>query len=252
MTLLHWGAGCVRQSGMPLRVVAAEDNCQPMPGFVPNAVSPNRTPEAPPRETMPTYLRDPARCATIMRSLCVISLGSVLLLALSGCAPVSRSIPLLTGVLLEDAFGLKAANGQALSGESRRPPHFSLVRAGTRRNGLLLVAPEVVSAPLPGLAGKMEFRCFVAPVYNIGDGVILEIVLEAEDRERVLLRRRLDAGRRAEDRQWNELVVPLQIPRDGASLLLRASGGDPEDNPGTGVDLVADWLVIADPRLTTE
>jgi hypothetical protein len=175
-----------------------------------------------------------------------------ILLMLMGCGPVPRNTPRPSGVSLEDAFRVQAADGRVLDGEAGHPSRFSLVRAGVRRSGLLLVAPIAVSAPLTGLVGKMVFRCLVAPVYNIGDGTILEIVLFEAEGNRMLMRRRVDPGRRSEDRQWIPLAVPFEISHGDASLLIRVSGGDSEKGAGAGVDLVADWLVVADPRLTAE
>jgi hypothetical protein len=171
---------------------------------------------------------------------------------LVGCAPLPRNNPQPSDVLFEDTFRLQPEGDLDLNANAGRPPRFSLVRAGVRRSGLLLVAPIAVSAPLTGRVGKMVFRCLVAPVYNIGDGTILEIVLLEAEGNRMLMRRRVDPGRRSEDRQWIPLAVPFEISHGDASLLIRVSGGDPEKGTGAGVDLVADWLVVADPRLTTE
>ena len=62
--------------------------------------------------------------------------------------------------------------------------------------------------------------------------------------ERMVYTRYFDAGRRAEDREWIPLSIPLDV-RDGSGteLIIRLSAG-PQG------DLVADWLALTSVRLT--
>lgn len=118
---------------------------------------------------------------------------------------------------------------------------FTMVRAGERRNGVALIAPVRISVPVNSTRGSFEFKCFAAPVYNIGDGVTLEILWEDRSGARSLLRRRFDAARRSEDRRWAEISVPVRI-EEGGRIVFAASAGP-------GGDLVADWVAVAEPRI---
>jgi hypothetical protein len=159
----------------------------------------------------------------------------------------SRGIPLAERLLL-----LREA-GTDPTAEYLSPRRFSLVRGGVRREGLLLVAPAAMQAPLDGIRGTIEFRCSVAPVYNIGDGMTIEILLAFDGGQQSLMRRTVDAGRQSEDRQWIPIAVPVDLPAAGdAALVIRVSGGTPGGSSGTGPDLVADWLVVAGPEVIPE
>ncbi len=130
-------------------------------------------------------------------------------------------------------------DGTPVSGGSYSP-HFEAVRNGIRRDSILLMPPVTVSAPLNGLPACATLRGIAAPVYNIGDGMQLDIVLIGEGNERTVYSRYYDAGRRAEDRRWVPFTAPLDLPvGQNFSLELRVT-------PGAQGDLVADWLAVSD------
>ena len=104
---------------------------------------------------------------------------------------------------------------------------------------MLLVAPAVVRAPLAGYAGRCALRLLAAPVFNIGDGVQMEVILESSGTEETVYQQYFDAAREAENRKWIPLEITMDLPDGGDSfLLIRASGGPRGD-------LTADWLALA-------
>jgi hypothetical protein len=109
---------------------------------------------------------------------------------------------------------------------------------------MVLVAPVVIQASLEGISGRAILEGQSSPVYNVGDGMQMDILLLAPGRERVIYRRYYDAGRRLEDRAWIPINIPLELeewPRD-SRLEIRVSGG-PQG------DLVADWLALSALRM---
>jgi hypothetical protein len=112
-------------------------------------------------------------------------------------------------------------------------------RAGLKKNGMILVAPASAKASLEGFHGRIELNLMVVPVFNVGDGIQMEIWL-LDGGERVpICRRFFDPGRRFEDRRWTPVTVAMDLNGKDAHLEIRVSGG-PEGN------LTGDWLVFAD------
>ena len=144
-----------------------------------------------------------------------------------------------SGTDLADRFAVIAP-----SAEKSFDRHFMVVRRGKRMDSMLLVAPVTIHAPLAGSEPNTMFECLATPVFNVGDGMRLDVLLKTGGSERLLFTRYFDAARRAEDRDWIPLSIPLAAPGVSASeLVMRLSGGP-------NGDLTADWLALASVRLT--
>jgi hypothetical protein len=117
-----------------------------------------------------------------------------------------------------------------------------VIRRGQKRKAFILVAPGVARASLQGVSGEMTLKCLVAPVFDVGDGIQMDVFLK-RDRNRIRVGSRyFDPGRKAQDRNWISLAMPLCIQR-GDQLEIEVSGG-PQG------DLVADWLAFSSVYLT--
>ena len=168
---------------------------------------------------------------TLVARLMLLAISAV---AVVSCARSPRPRERGAGVDLSGAM----ARAEGPPGSAR---DFSMVRAGRRRAGVALVAPAKIAIPVDGVHGSFDFRCFAAPVYNVGDGVTMGILWETATGASILLERRFDAARSAGDRRWTELSVPLEIG-GGGRIVLEASAG-------SSGNLVADWVAVAEPRL---
>ncbi len=120
-----------------------------------------------------------------------------------------------------------------------------VTRKGTREEADVLIAPAAVEARVPALRGGAVLQMRAAPVFNIGDGVRMEILLVVDGIERELYSRTFDAARRSADREWTALSVPL-APVEGGDVVLRIRA-----SAGPQGDLAGDWLALAAPRLLT-
>ena len=117
--------------------------------------------------------------------------------------------------------------------------HFEVTRGGRREDAMRLIAPVSVRAPLAGFGGKCTLRLLAAPVFNIGDGVQMDVIQESAGIPKTVYQRYFDAAREAGDRKWIPIEIPLELPEEVASVLwIRASGG-------SRGDLTADWLALA-------
>jgi hypothetical protein len=169
--------------------------------------------------------KGPAKAALFLFALCAASAG--------GCAP-GRS-----NQTWADRFSVVA--GRVTSDSFVR--HSTVVRNGRQKDAMRLVAPITVRAGLAGLSGRLTLRLVATPVFNIGDGLQMDILAgSGEDRRRVY-GRYFDAGREAADRNWIPLEIPLDLDgKRDVYLEIQISGG-PQG------DLVADWLAVAEVRL---
>ena len=122
--------------------------------------------------------------------------------------------------------------------------HVSVVRRGVRLDAMVLVAPVTIRAPLAGYAGSLTLDCVAAPVFNVGDGMQMDVLLRTGGDDHLLYTRYFDAGRRAEDRAWVPLSIPLEVADASRSELVIMVSGGPQG------DLIADWLALASIRLT--
>jgi len=166
---------------------------------------------------------------------------------LTGCLPaVSGACSTGTGagsasseVDLVERFTRVVPSERKADADGQFVRHEQVVRNGLAKDAMVLVAPVIIRASLAGFSGRALLEGLSTPVYNVGDGMQMEILLLGRGRERVLYSRYYDAGRRIEDRAWIPIRVPLDLeawPPD-SQLEIRVSGG-PQG------DLVADWLAV--------
>ena len=122
-------------------------------------------------------------------------------------------------------------------------PHLPVVRNGRRLDSMVLVASAAAQVSLAGISGSMALEALATPVFNIGDGVQMEVLLSKGGNSSVIYTRIFDAGRKAEDRDWIPLAIPLELgdPAPGW-LVIKASAG-PQG------DLVGDWLALSNLRV---
>jgi hypothetical protein len=169
----------------------------------------------------------------------LLLLCAPLLLPCRGAVPaIPRSTIDLSGMFraLSPVQGRRAGTA-----ELRR---FPVYRSGVTRDSIVLEAPARIRASLSGISGKMLISGSASHLFNIGDGLQLDIILVQKGAERLIFSRYIDPGRKAADRSW----IPIEafLEPDGAKeteLEIRVSAG-PQG------DLTADWLGIASIGLT--
>lgn len=144
-----------------------------------------------------------------------------------------------------DAVDLTARFMAEGNGDSLKQ-HLSVMRNGRRLDATVLVAPARARVGLSDFSGKYTLKLWAAPVFNVGDGMQMDLALVVSGARRPLFSRYLDAGRRAEDRAWIPIEVPLDLPRAGDVYLEVQVSGGPQG------DLVADWLALGEVRLVRE
>lgn len=116
---------------------------------------------------------------------------------------------------------------------------LSVTRKGSRRDAIVLVAPARIRASLHDVSGRLTLEGLAAPVFNLGDGIQMDISLMHSGTQRVVASRYYDSGRKAEDRDWAAISTPIEIDAAGDSQLeIRVSAG-PQG------DLVGDWLALS-------
>ena len=174
-------------------------------------------------------------CVTILAVLVAIFASGGIL---SGCGQKFPG-PEKTG--LADAVGILhfSAPGAAAG---TFDPHYLVVRKGKRRDCVLLVGPLTIKADLSGLAGEYTLETMGTQVFNTGDGIQMDVYLSSGDERTKLYSRYFDAGRRAEDRDWIPLSIPVISARQDSHIEIVSSAG-PQG------DLGSDWLALASPRL---
>jgi hypothetical protein len=171
-------------------------------------------------------------------------LGATLWLGVVACPDPARSRPGDPDVLLDLSWGFSPVtpvDGRSAGGSGflRQP----VTRKGRREEALVLVAPISVRATISGIAGAVNFEALAAPVFNVGDGIKLEIFLSDASGEKRVYEGHFDAGRRDSDRNWTALKIPFDLGAGGSwQLEMRVSGG-------SRGDLASDWLALAKPRL---
>jgi hypothetical protein len=161
---------------------------------------------------------------------CLIS-GVLLatMLVLPACR--GRSAEEVSSVRLEDRFAPAGAEP---------PENFQkqkmVTRKGQTRESLILTAPAVIQASLRGVSGRRTLRLVAAPVYDVGDGVLMTVSLKRGDARVPVESRYFDPARKARDRDWISMTIPLDVqPED--KLEIEITGG-PQG------DLTADWLAL--------
>jgi len=130
----------------------------------------------------------------------------------------------------------------SLADSSQPEDHFKqgqlVTRRGLRRHALVMVAPVRVHAPLQGVSGKATLRGWAAPVYNIGDGLQMNLFVRRSGIRHQVGSRTIDSGKNAEDRDWIPIEISLEIGEEDW-LEIEISAG-PQGN------LVADWLAFSE------
>jgi len=122
--------------------------------------------------------------------------------------------------------------------------HMDVTRRGKRLDAMILVAPIIIRASLSGVVAPVLLEALATPVYNLGDGVQMDVYLIQDGERNLVFSRIFDAGRRAADRDWTPLSIPLEIKAAGKrELEIRASAGPRGD-------LVADWLALGGMRFS--
>jgi hypothetical protein len=165
--------------------------------------------------------------------LCIVMLAKDDTLALQAARSAADSVDLT-------ARFAAAGNGDALKRK------YLVMRKGRRADATVLIAPATVRASLAGFGGKCNLKMLVAPVFNVGDGMQMDLTLVDAGDRRPIYSRYFDAGRKAEDRAWISIEVPLDLRGSGDVYLeIQVSGG-------TQGDLVADWLAFAEALMASE
>ncbi len=118
--------------------------------------------------------------------------------------------------------------------------HVSVTRKGRRMDATVLIAPVTVRASLAGLSGRFILKLTAAPAFNIGDGMQMDLTLSDAGERRPVYARYFDAGRKAGDREWIPIEVPLALSGSGDVYLEIKISGGPQG------DMVADWLAFAE------
>jgi hypothetical protein len=176
-----------------------------------------------------------------MNSACGAAAALLFLLA-AGC-----SRPLAEGSSGDPAVDLRPllAPDTETSAGGRHHSRFEVTRNGRRVESTVLVAPAAVRASLAGIEGPWMLELLMAPVFNLGDGFQMEILLVLPGGNRSLYSRYCDPGRRASDRAWLRVAQPVDLKSgDGRSVEIRVSAG-PQG------DLVDDWLALGSVRLAS-
>jgi hypothetical protein len=153
---------------------------------------------------------------------------------LSGCR--RSSSPTDPALNLTERIHLVNANaGQILE------KHRIVTRNGQEKDCIILVAPMLIQASLHGAEGKKTLEFLAAPVFSIGDGVLLSVYLERAGSRLLAGSRYFDPARKAEDRRWTSVAIPVQV-EEGDQLQIEAAAG-PQG------DLTADWIGLNSVRL---
>ena len=161
-----------------------------------------------------------------------------------GCAPAPPPrLTDATAIDLTGRFSTDPQNAAAVGSSGSFERHSVVTRNGRREDAMTVVAPLEIRAGLAGLSGRFTLKFLAAPVFNIGDGVQMDVLMGGAGGRKQLFGRYFDAGRKAADRDWLPLDIPMDLSGAGdAYLEIRVSGG-PQG------DLIADWLALAEVRL---
>ncbi len=163
--------------------------------------------------------------------------------ALNGCGAARQ--PTNSSMLLDlgERFSLLPAGNIASLQNQSFTRHYPVMRRGTSLDCLVVVAPATIRASLSGLAGKMILKCVATPVFNLGDGFRMDVIIATGAFEGVVYERYFDPGRKNEDRNWIPLAIAFEAPgTKDAELRIRVTAG-PQG------DLVDDWLALHGLRL---
>ncbi len=142
---------------------------------------------------------------------------------------------------------LQVTGGFADGAGGRRPEasvkRIAVTRKGVRKDAVVLVAPAEVFTTIPAGAGSVVLECSAATVFNIGDGIQLSVEIERADRREPVYGRLFEPGRRSQDREWNVIRIPLNLPGQAETKLRWSASAGPRG------DLTADWLALSNIHL---
>jgi hypothetical protein len=170
------------------------------------------------------------------------------LLGLVGCAAAGGPDSRTQVMELSERFRLSSAGAAVASENAGRSMELRMqvLRNGTRRDALVLIAPAVVRASLAGVSGRVIVQALATPVFNIGDGLQMDVSLTEGPRVTRIFSRYFDAGRKAADRAWVPLAIPVDLGNSSNAELSIAVSAGPQG------DLVGDWLALSALRLVPE
>jgi hypothetical protein len=120
------------------------------------------------------------------------------------------------------------------------PRSLPVTRRGKRRDAIVLIAPSTVRVTLEGISGPVSLQGWVAPVFNIGDGIQMDLKLMDSRQQRGLYSRRFDPARSAADRDWIPVDIGFNLDERNTSDLEMTVSAGPQG------DLVGDWLALAE------
>ncbi len=167
----------------------------------------------------------------------------LLMLSAAACDPVAGARKTVTGCDLTERFNL-IHNGLPQSetaGSFVR--HYDVIRNGVRRDAMVLVAPAEIRTSLAGIRGRVALEGLAAPVFNIGDGMQMDVLIADSQGRRKVFGCLFDPGRKAHDRAWIPLEIPMVLDGTPDSWL------DIRLSAGARGDLVADWLALSAMRI---
>jgi hypothetical protein len=173
----------------------------------------------------------------------VIAVGFIILITcLCGCnAPPGLESAEKSKYDLTDRFSVISPQTSPASREFYA--HFFVSRKGSRKDSMVLTAPTAVHASLAGFAGQVKLMGLATPVFNVGDGIQLDILLKENGTTQLIYNRYFDAAHLAEDRDWIPFSVPMELKSGTDNWLeIQISGGPQGDN-------TADWLALQAMRI---
>jgi hypothetical protein len=97
-----------------------------------------------------------------------------------------------------------------------------------------------VRVTLAGISGPVSLQGWIAPVFNIGDGIQMEMKLIDSRQQRTLYSRRFDPARSSADRDWIPVNIGFNLDEGNASDLEMTVSAGPQG------DLAGDWLALAE------
>jgi hypothetical protein len=120
------------------------------------------------------------------------------------------------------------------------PRSLPVTRRGKRRDAIVLIAPSTVKVTLSRISGPVSLKGWAAPVFNIGDGVQMEMKLTDSRQQRTVYSRRFDPARNAADRDWIPLDIGFNLDESNKWDLEMSVSAGPQG------DLVGDWMALAE------
>jgi len=168
---------------------------------------------------------------------CLLPLIIVLGIMVSGCSP-NANVPGGEAPVIE--LTEKFTPVEPVRPESFER-HLPVVRQGQRRDAMVLIAPVAVNTSLQGASGEVMLEGWAAPVFNVGDGLQMDLFLVRDGRHELLGSRFFDAARKAEDRKWIRIAWTFKLGGN-ENLEIRVTAGPQGDQS-------ADWLALSSLRL---